>query len=156
MSYRLAAKTQALGASRRRMTGSVLHLVERENRSGCIRFDDLPSDEFVLVQLSIAADVQFPDDFSSASFRIAIASTVGLTHQIVLPRKRENSVIESVTRRAYHRRDQLSQFLLIDLSVIGDVVPEHVEMIVTGEEREGHLHVEGDGETIVEITLASG
>ena len=33
--------------------------------------------------------------------------------------------------RAYHRRDQLSQFLLIDLSVIGDVVPERVEMIIT-------------------------
>ena len=63
-------------------------------------------------------------------------------------------MIESARRRAYHRRDQLSQFLLIDLSVIGDVVPKHVEMIVAGEERWSYLHVEGDGETIVEITLA--
>ena len=57
-------------------------------------------------------------------------------------------------RRAYHCRDQFRQFLLINFTIIGDVVPEHIEMKVSREERCVHLHVEGDGETIVKVTLA--
>ena len=109
------------------MTGSFLHLKQREN--SFINFISrivLPSNKFMFVQFLVATNIKFANDFSSAFLWISIAFSVGFTDEIVLKRRRKTKSFvfqKNVNIFFYHRGDQFCQLLLVDLSIISYVVP---------------------------------
>ena len=150
-------KIQTLGASSRRMTGSFLQLQVRwNNRETRRRYPRLLTLRWILAY-SISYHHQHPIGWWCQrrvfSGRDHLCDRSHQEDHTERKRQRHISERKGNIIATYHGRDQFCQFLLIDLSVVRNVVPSESSCLNVMK-RYRSLHVECDSETIVEVTLA--
>jgi hypothetical protein len=121
--------SQALGASRRRMSGSFLHLkAEHSQLTLDFILIYIPSYELVFVQLFISTNIESANDFRSTRLRLIISFPIGFAQQVILKISifvfvKKKRTIGELSKR-YHSGNHSSQFFPIDLSVIRSIASE--------------------------------